>query len=164
MTPSTTWPSWSASPAPSTSPGRSRTGSCRGASPPCAGASKPISATRGPASSSRCCGSWRTPRCPQLTKSGGVGHHHRGHRIRRHRADPVPPRRATGRALQPRRPPAPQIGGHRAPRPDRLSGPHRGRVMTFPQVTSGHRVQLDVPSPLGATPQARTCQTKGATP
>ena len=44
---STTWPSWRESPAPSTSPGRSRTGSCPDASPRCAGASKPTSGTQG---------------------------------------------------------------------------------------------------------------------
>ena len=54
---STTWPSSNASPAPSTSPGRSSTGDSPNALPPCAAGSKQISATREPPSSSRCCAS-----------------------------------------------------------------------------------------------------------
>ena len=55
---STTWPCWSASPAPWTSPPRWRAGSCRSASASCGGGWRPSSAGRGRGSSSRSCGCW----------------------------------------------------------------------------------------------------------
>ena len=70
--------------------------------------------------------------------------------------DLVPPRRAPGRALQPRRAPPSEVGVHRGPRPDRLSGPHRGGVVTrFPSSSSGPGSDSTDPSPLGATERAR---------
>ena len=150
MTPSTTWPCWSASPVPSTSPDPWRTGTCRGASRRCAGGSRPTSGDKGTREFIKVLRLMEHATLPAAHRSGRVGPHHRGDRSRRHRADPVPPRRATGRALQPRRPPAPQVRGHRPARPHRLSGPDRTQRMSVSQVMFGHRSPASAfPSPLG---------------
>ncbi len=67
----------------------------------------------------------------ELTGAVEVGAHDRRHQRRRGRADPLPPRGAAGRAVQPRRAPAPEVRPDRPARPHPLRGAHRDRSMTM---------------------------------
>ena len=108
---------------------------------------------------------------PELTR-GHPGHRHRRHGVRCGGSDPVPPRRAARRALQPRRAPSSQIGGHRPPRSHGLPVPDGHRIVRpYPQVTFGSLGP--VPSPLHASrahlsgrshPNRRRLRQTGATP